>query len=54
MEDRELKRRVINLATSLALQDRTTRPYYEVISECIEEACSRLHVNRKTFIKMFI
>lgn len=54
MEDRELNRRVINLATSLALEDTTKRPYSKVISECLETACSRLHVNRKTFIKMFI
>lgn len=54
MEDRELKAKVIDLATSLALEDTTKRPYSKVISECIEEACSKLHVNRKTFIKMFI
>lgn len=51
----ELRRKVINLATSLALQetDRTGKDYTECINGALDEACERLKVNRKDFIRMF-
>lgn len=45
----ELKRKVINLATRLALQEstRTGKDYTECINAACNEACIRLGVNVK-------
>lgn len=42
----ELKRKIINLATSLTLQESamTGKDYTECISEALNEACIRLRV----------
>jgi hypothetical protein len=51
-----MRRKVIALATSLALQEseETGSDYTKCISKALDEACLRLGVNRKQFIKMFI
>jgi hypothetical protein len=56
MKDKDLKNKVKNLAAELALQEaeRTGKDYKECISSSLDEACIRLDVNRKEFIKMFI
>lgn len=51
-----LKSRVIQLASSLAQQiaERNGQDYTKCISKGLEEACVRLGISRKDFIKMFI
>ncbi|BDR82520.1 hypothetical protein [Clostridium tetani] len=53
---KEIKNRVMNLATQLALEKVEVygKTYYRSNNEAIEEACGRLGINRKDFIKMFI
>ncbi|MDO6353550.1 hypothetical protein Q3V94_00435 [Caloramator sp. CAR-1] len=55
-ESRELRKQVIALATALALQEteRTGEDYTKAINRALDEACKRLGVNHKDFIKMFI
>ncbi|MDO6353987.1 hypothetical protein Q3V94_02665 [Caloramator sp. CAR-1] len=55
-ESRELRKQVIALATALALQEteRTGEDYTRAINKALDEACIRLGVNHKDFIKMFI
>lgn len=52
----ELKRKVINLATSLALQEsvRTGKDYTECINAACNETCIRLGISSTMFIKMFL
>lgn len=56
MIDKDLKNKVKNLAAELALQEaeETGKDYTECISKALDDACTRLGVNRKEFIKMFI
>ncbi|WDU84227.1 hypothetical protein [Caloramator sp. Dgby_cultured_2] len=51
-----LRKQVLNLATALALQEteRTGEDYTRAINKALDEACIRLGVNHKDFIKMFI
>lgn len=50
----DIKEQVIDLARKLVLEDKTNRKSTEIISDCLEKACIKLHVDRKEFIKMFI
>lgn len=52
----EIRKQVLSLATSLALQETAEKgiDYSEAISKAIDEACERLNVKHKEFIKMFI
>lgn len=52
----DLKSKIINLAAELARQetDRTRKDYTSCISTALDEACLRLGVSKKEFIKMFI
>jgi hypothetical protein len=56
MEDvKDLKRQVINLATILALRESESgQDYTKCISNALDEACYRLNIDRKQFIKMFV
>lgn len=56
MSNKELRRNVINLASKLAQQeqDRTGENYSKCIGQALDEACTRLSISRKMFIKMFI
>jgi hypothetical protein len=56
MPEDELRKKIKNLAAELARQnsEETGKDYNECISEALDEACERLRVNRKNFIKMFI
>ncbi|CAM2999863.1 hypothetical protein HAHI6034_11080 [Hathewaya histolytica] len=45
--DNLLRLKVINMATSLALQDKSNRALEVVIKECLEEACIRLGISLK-------
>lgn len=56
MEDKELKKKVKNLAAELARQqsEETGKDYADCISTALDEACERLGINRKAFIKLFI
>lgn len=49
------KRKVIALASELAYQEseRTGKDYTECINDALDEACERLGVGRKEFIRMF-
>jgi len=51
-----IRKQVLSLATSLALQETAEKgiDYSEAISKAIDEACKRLNVEHKEFIKMFI
>lgn len=52
----ELRRKVINLAAKLAQREaeESGQDYTKCISKALDEACIRLGVNRKQFIKIFI
>ena len=52
----ELRRKVINLASSLAYEEtkETGEDYNVVISKSLQEACKRLDIDHKQFIKLFI
>lgn len=52
---KELRRKVIDLATSLALQEteKTGKNYKEAIPGALEEACVRLGISKENFIKAF-
>jgi hypothetical protein len=56
MEKQEIKRKVKNLAAELARQEaeRTGKDYHECISNALDEACERLGISRKNYIKMFL
>lgn len=56
MIDKDLRSKVKNLAAELARQEaeRTGEDYKKCISSALDEACTRLGVDRKEFIKMFI
>lgn len=56
MEREELRKRVINTATALALQEteRIGQAYTKALSKALNEACIRHDVSRKEFIKMFL
>jgi hypothetical protein len=56
MKENDLKIKVKNLAAELARQqaEETGKNYHECISAGMDEACERLGVNRKSFIKMFL
>ncbi|WP_142415449.1 hypothetical protein [Hathewaya massiliensis] len=45
--ENQLRTKVINIATSLALQDETNRPLDQVIKESLEEACLRVGTSLK-------
>lgn len=51
-----MRSRVINLTCKIAQQEaeRTGKSYKECISRALDEACLRLGINTKEFIKMFI
>lgn len=53
---KEFRKKVINLATVIALQEsgRTGTDYSTCINNALDEACERLQVNRKEFIKLFL
>lgn len=55
-EEEKIRKMVINLATSLALQEsrEAGENYTKVISKSLDEACIRLGIEHKDFIKMFI
>lgn len=50
------RKQVLSLATSLALQETAEKgiDYSEAISKALDEACKRLNIEHKDFIKMFI
>lgn len=52
----ELRNKVINLVCKSAQQEAesTGKDYRECISKALDEACIRLGISRKDFIKMFI
>ncbi|GIW49182.1 MAG: hypothetical protein KatS3mg079_658 [Caloramator sp.] len=52
----QLRKQVLALATSLALQEteRTGEDYSKVIPKALVEACKRLNIEHKDFIKLFI
>lgn len=54
MERTELRKKVINTATALALQEinQTGQAYTKALSKALNEACIRHDVSRKEFIKM--
>jgi hypothetical protein len=56
IKEDDLKRKVKSLAAELARQqaEETGKDYHECISAGLDEACERLGVNRKSFIKMFL
>jgi len=56
MSNKELRRNVISLAGKLAQQkyERTGKAYTECIGQALDEACLRLSINKKEFIRMFI
>lgn len=56
MNNKELRRNVITLASKLAQQEqeRTGENYNKCIGQALDEACTRLSISRKMFIKMFI
>lgn len=51
-----MRKKVIALATSLALQEseRIGSDYTKCINKALDEACLRLGIDRKEFIRMFI
>lgn len=51
-----MRRNVLSLATSLALQESAEKgtDYTKAIPVALEEACIRLGIDRKQFIKMFL
>lgn len=53
---KDLRRKVINLATSIALQEtaQSGQDYCKATNKALDEACERIGVDRKQFIKMFI
>lgn len=50
----DIKEQVIDLTRKFVMEDRTCRKSTDIISDCLEKACIKLHVDRKAFIKMFI
>jgi hypothetical protein len=56
MEEQKLKRKIKNLTSNLAQQEaeRTGKDYHECISPALDEACRRLGVSEKEYIKIFI
>ena len=52
----DIRSKLINMATSLALQEseETGKCYKECTSDALEEACLRLNIDKKEFLKMFI
>lgn len=52
----KIRKKVLSLATSLALQETAEKgtDYSEAISKALDEACKRLNIEHKDFIKMFI
>lgn len=56
MSNKELRRNVLNLAAKLAQQEqeRTGKSYNKCIGQALDEACTRLSISKKMFIKMFI
>jgi len=56
MSNKELRRNVISLTAKLAQQEqeRTGKSYNGCIGQALDEACTRLSISRKMFIKMFI
>lgn len=52
----KIRKKVLSLATSLALQETAENgtDYSEAISKALDEACKRLNIEHKDFIKMFI
>lgn len=52
----ELRNKVLSLATELALQKSAEdgTDYTAAIPEALEDACERLGISHKEFIKMFI
>lgn len=56
MKDNDLKVKVKNLAVELARQqaEENGKDYHDCISNALDEACKRLGVNSKDFIKMFL
>lgn len=52
----ELKNKVVNLAITLALQESEGygTDYSTCTNKALDEACLRLEVNRKEFIKLFL
>lgn len=53
---KELRKKVIDLAASLALQESqaTGKDYSECVCKALDEACIRLQIDKKEFIKMFL
>jgi hypothetical protein len=51
-----LRKKVINTAVSIALREteKTGEDYSSIISKALNEACEKLGVERKEFIRMFI
>lgn len=52
----KMRKQVLSLATSLALQEtaETGQDYSDVLPKALEEACLRLGIEHKEFIKLFI
>lgn len=52
----EIRRQVLALATSLALQTTGEQgiDYTQAISAALDEACLRLSIDKKQFIKLFV
>ncbi|SHF16996.1 hypothetical protein [Caloramator proteoclasticus] len=52
----EIRKQVLSIATSLALQEteRTGEDYSKALNKALDEACIRLGIEHKEFIKMFI
>ncbi|WP_164969051.1 hypothetical protein [Clostridium tetani] len=53
---REIRSRVINLATHLALEkiENYNKTYYRSNGEALDEACKILKIDTNEFLKMFI
>jgi len=51
-----MRRKVIVLAINIALQESETngKDYCDSINDALDEACLRLEVSRKEFIRMFL
>lgn len=56
MSNKELRKNVISLTAKLAqqTQEKTGESYSKCIGQALGEACTRLSISKKMFIKMFI
>jgi ubiquitin len=56
VESKDIKLKVKNLAAELARQEveRTGKDYHKCISNALDEACERMGIKRKEYIRLFI